>query len=117
MTFSISFPSILSSTIKQKDLGESYNDLFSFGIIIDVNVLKCKGQCPKLIWTLAMLIIELKHISSLIICLSIFHEILLGPGADELLHLLMAFLNSSLENGFHSETGFKGISSNISILM
>jgi len=107
----------LSSTIKQKDLDELYNDLFGFGIIIDVNVLKCKDQCPKLIQALAILITELKHISSLIICLSIFYEILSGPGADELLHLLMAFLNSSLENGFYSETGFKGISSNISILI
>ena len=112
MTFSINLLSMLSSMIGQKDLDESYNDLFGFGIIIDINVLKCKGQCPKLIQTLAMLIIEFKHTSSFIIHLRIFHKILSGLGANELLHLPMTSLNSSFEKCFHSETDFEGISSN-----
>ena len=43
MTFSISLLSVLSNIIGQKDLGKSYDDLFGFRIIIDVNVLKCEG--------------------------------------------------------------------------
>ena len=83
------------NTIGQNNLDELYNDLFSLEIIIDVNVLKYNSQCSKLIQTLAMLIIEFKQTSPLIIYLRIFHEILLSPGADKLLHLLMVSLNSS----------------------
>ena len=108
---------MFKSTIGQNDLGELYDNLFSLGIIIDIDVLKCKDQCLKLIQALAMLIIKFKHISSLIICLRNFHKILLGLGADELLHLLIASLNSSFEKGFHLETSFKEISSKISILI
>jgi len=117
MTFSINLPSVLSNIIGQKNLGESYNDLFDLEMIIDVNDLKYKGQCPKLIQTLVMLIMEIKQSLSLIIHLRIFHKILSGLGADESLHFLMAFLNSSFKKGFQSETGFKEISFNILILI
>jgi len=64
-----------------------------------------------------MLIIEVKQSLLLIICFRIFHEILSSSGADELLHLLMAFLNFSFEKGFHMEIGFEEISSNISMFI
>ena len=51
---------MFNNTIGQKDLGESYNDLFGLEIIIDVDNLKCKGQCPRLIQALVMLIIKVK---------------------------------------------------------
>ena len=37
-------PNVLSSTIGQKYLGESYDDLFSLGMITIVDVLKWEGQ-------------------------------------------------------------------------
>ena len=65
-------PSVLSKTIQQNDLSESNDDLFSFEMIIDVDNLKCDGQCPKLIQALAMLTIEIKYLSILIILFKIF---------------------------------------------
>jgi len=64
-----------------------------------------------------MLIIEVKQSLLLIIHFRIFHEILSSPEANELLYLLMAFLNSSFQKGFHMETSFEEISSNISMLI
>ena len=49
MTFSINLPSMFNNAMGWKDLGESYNDLFGFGMIIHVKVLKWEGQCPRLI--------------------------------------------------------------------
>jgi len=49
MTFSINLPSVLSNTIGQKNLGESYDDFFGLGMIININDLKCKDQCSQLI--------------------------------------------------------------------
>ena len=43
MTFSMSLPIVLSKTMGQKDLGESYNDLLGLGMIIDKDLLKCIG--------------------------------------------------------------------------
>ena len=43
MTFSINLLSMFNNTMGQKDLGESYNDLFSFEMIINVDVLKWEG--------------------------------------------------------------------------
>ena len=40
MTFSISFPMVLSRTISLKDLGESYDFLLGLEIMIDIEVLK-----------------------------------------------------------------------------
>jgi len=77
-------------------LDELNNDLFGFGMIINVDNLKCDGQCPKLMQALAMLMAETKH-SLLMTLFKIFHKILSVLGAEESLHLLMAFLNSSFK--------------------
>ena len=45
----------------------------------------------------------LRHSLSLSITLKWLHDSLLGPGADELLQLDMANLNSSLEKAGHGE--------------
>jgi len=60
---------------------------------------------------LAILTMFPKHSSSLTIILRYFHEILLGSGADKLLHVLMALINSFLEKGLHRNDGLVGISS------
>ena len=44
-------------------------------------------------YTLAILTMFSKHSSSLTIILKCFHEILLGPRADKLLHLSMVLVN------------------------
>ena len=44
-------------------------------------------------YTLAILTMFSKHSSSLTIILKYFHEILLGPRADKLLHLSMVLVN------------------------
>ena len=86
------------------------NDLFGFGMIINVDNLKCDGQCPKLMQALAMLMAETKHSSMLMTLFKIFHEILSGPGTEESLHLLIAFLNSSFKKESYSTTSFEEIS-------
>ena len=88
-------------------MGELNNDLFGFGMIINVDNLTCDGQCPKLMQALAMLMTLFK----------IFHEILSGPGTEESLHLLMAFLNSSFKKESYSTTSFEEISFKISMLI
>ena len=40
MTFLISFPKVLRSTIGLKDLGESYDALLGFGMIMVIEFLK-----------------------------------------------------------------------------
>jgi len=54
MTFSISFPSMLRRTIKQKFFEESYASLFGLEII-DVDLIKYKGQYLWLIYILVIL--------------------------------------------------------------
>ena len=49
-----------------------------------------------------MLIMTLKHELSLIIYLRYFYKTLSSSGVDELLHIDLIILNSSLEKGFHS---------------
>jgi len=44
MTFSMSFPNMLSRTIDLKALGELYEFLLGLGMMMDVDTLKCKGQ-------------------------------------------------------------------------
>ena len=77
-------------------MDKSYNDLFGLEMIVDVDDLKCEGQYPRLMQALAMLIIEIKQSLSLIIHFMIFYKILSGLEADELLYLLMAFLNTTV---------------------
>ena len=44
ITLSINLPNILRRIIGQKILGVLYKDLLDFGIIIDIDFLKCDGQ-------------------------------------------------------------------------
>ena len=64
MTFSISFPRVLSKTIGLKDLGKSYNDLFGLGMITVDDLLKWFGQNPKSIQAFAIFIMLAMQTSS-----------------------------------------------------
>ena len=57
MTFSISFPKVLSKTIGLNDLGESYDDLFGLGMITINDLLKWFGQYSKSIQAFAIFMI------------------------------------------------------------
>ena len=81
--------------------GVSYKALLDLEIMIDINVLKCNGQCPKLIHVLAILIKLLRQDLSLIMTLRSLQDSLSDLGVKVLLHLLMELLNSSLEKGVH----------------
>ena len=109
MTFSMNFPSIFNNTMDQNILGELYEALLDFGMIIDNNILKCNSQCPKLIHVLAILTILIKHVLSLTIVLRYFYNTLSGLGVDKLLHLVIAFLNSSVEKEGQSKAVLVGI--------
>ena len=63
--------------------------------------LKWLGQCPRLMHVSAMLIMLERQSSCLRMVLRCHHISLSGPGADELLHLIIAYLNSSIKNGSH----------------
>ena len=97
------FSKVLRSTIGLKDLEELYNFLLGFGMIIDVNILKWDGQWPNSKHASAILIILFRHELFLTIHLRCLQDSLLGPGVDKLLHLAIELMNSSLENGTHSE--------------
>ena len=109
MTFSISFPRVLSKTIGLNDLEESYNALLGLGMTTIVNLLKWEGQNPQLIHILAMLIMVLKQSLSLTMALRWLHNNLSGSSIEELLQLAIVLLNSSLENGVHMERGLSAI--------
>ena len=97
-------------------MGKSYEDLFSFRIIINVKLLKYKDQCFRLIQILTILVIEVGQNSLLIICLRIFYEILSSLGADESLYFLIVLLNSSFKKGSQSETYLDRILSKMLVL-
>jgi len=63
----------------------------------------------------AMLTILMRHSSCLRMDLRWFHNNLSGPGIDELLQLLIAFLNSSLENSTQKDGDLSIISSRTSM--
>ena len=65
---------------------------------------------------LAMLTNLFKHISSLMITLRCFQDTLSEPDIDELLHLVIVLLNSSVEKEAHIIVGLVGISFNMSEL-
>ena len=48
ITFLTSLPIVLSRTIGLKDLGVSYDFLFSLGMMTVVDLLKCEGQYPNI---------------------------------------------------------------------
>jgi len=83
-------------------LGLLYDVLLGFRIIIDIDFLKCKGQYPRLMCKFAILTMLTMYLLSPTNTLRYLQEIWLGPGVDELLHLLIASTNSATENGGHS---------------
>ena len=56
MTFSMSLPSVFKRVIDQNILGVLYEALLGLGMIIEDNILKCNGQCSRLIHVLAILL-------------------------------------------------------------
>ena len=81
-------------------LGELYDFLLGFEIMINIEILKWEGQWPNSKHASAMLMIFFRHNLSLTIILRCYHDNLSGPGADELLYLMIELMNSS-EKGAH----------------
>jgi len=94
----MSLPNMLRRTMGLKDLGESYDFLLGLRMMIEVEVLKCEGQKPILKQMSAILMIFFRHTTSFMMILRYLHDNLSGLGADELLHLQIALLNSASEN-------------------
>jgi len=113
ITFSMSFPMILSRTIGLKDLGESYNFLLGLEMTMNVNVLKWEGQWPSSKYASVMLMILLRHTLSLMILLRCLHDSLSRPGVNELLYLAIELVNSSSEKETHIIEHLFGISSRV----
>ena len=105
ITFSMSLLRVLRRTIGQKAFGWSYDDLFGLGMTIVVDTLKYFGQWPNSMQVSAMLIILDRQSSFVIMIFQWCHISLSGPGEDESLYLLIADLNSYLENGFYPWDG------------
>ena len=103
MTFLINLPTVLSKTISQNDLGESYEDLLGLGIMIIVDFLKWDGQYSRSIHALVILMTHFKQLISWKMCLKWLYNNLSRPRVDELLQLAMVFLNFSLEKRAHGE--------------
>jgi len=116
MTFLINLPTMLSKTIGLNNLEESYEDLLGLGITTVVDFLKWDGQYPKSMHALAILIILFKQLMSWRMCLRWLYNNLSRPGVDELLQLVIAFLNSSLEKGAYGEDKKEVISSRTLVL-
>ena len=83
--------------------------LLGLGIMTIVDILKWDGQWPSFIQVLAMLMNLQMQLSFLIMDLIWLHVNLSRPGADELLHFLIASISSILENKFYSVVGLSGI--------
>jgi len=115
MTFSISLPSIFNRTIGLNVLEVLYDALLSLEIMIDIDTLKCKGQCPKLIHALVIFKTLSRHTKFFIISLRCFQDSLSGPGVKLLLYLLIADKNSSLEKENYQDITLSGISSRIEV--
>ena len=113
MTFLMSLPTVLRRTIGLNTLSESYNFLFGLGMTIVVDLLKCKGQYFNSIHALVILMIILRQSSSLRIILRWLHDNLSSPRVEELLQLIMACLNSSLEKAGQDNVGLSAILSRI----
>ena len=115
MTFSISLSSVFNRTIGLNISEVLYNALLDLGIIIDINTLKCKGQCSKLIHALAIFKILSRHAKFLMISLRYFQDNLLGLGVKLLLYLLIANKNSSSKKRGYRDTTLLGISSRMKL--
>jgi len=94
-------------------LGMLCDALLGLGIMIDIDVLKCVSQCPKLIYTLAIFMMLLRYNKFFMISL---RNSLSGPGVESLLYLWMDNKNSSFEKDGHLVEILSGISSNNEIL-
>ena len=105
ITFSMSLPSVLRRTIGWNAFGWSYEDLLGLDMIIVDETLKYFGQYPKLMHESAMLIMLVRQASWLTMNFKWRHVSLSRLGADASLHLLIADLNSSLENRLHHWEG------------
>ena len=114
ITFLISLPTVLSRTIGLKDFGESQDFLFSLGMTTVVDLLKYDSQYPSSIQVLVMWMMISRHSLSLRMILRWLYDNLSGLGAEALLQLAIAILNSSLENKGQEEVGLSMISSRIS---
>ena len=90
---------MLRRTMGLKALGELYDLLLDFGIMMDVKILKCEGYNSK--YASAILIILFKHIISLIMILRCHQDNLLGPRVNKLLYLLIALMNSASTKESH----------------
>jgi len=97
ITFSINLLSIFKRTMGLNIFGVLYNSLLDLGIIIDVDVLKCNGQCSNSIYVLAMLMILSRYSISLMISLICLQDSLSSLGVESFLNLSIAKRNSSLE--------------------
>jgi len=75
-------------------------------MIINNNDLKCDGQYPKSMYTLAILTKFFKHSVFLTTTLRYFHKTLSESRTDELLHLLMVFVNYLFEKRGHVDNSF-----------
>jgi len=114
MTFSMSLPNVLRRTMGWKDLEWLYDCL---EITTVDEHLKWFDQCPRLIQASAILMMLQRHSSCLRIDLRWLQDNLSGPGIDELLQLLIACLNSSLENGVQKVNDLLLISLRTSMLI
>jgi len=76
----------------------SYKALLGLGIIID-DILKCDGQCPRLIHTLAILMKLLRYVLSLTMTLKCLHDNLSGTEVEVLLHFIIELLNFLTKKG------------------
>ena len=110
ITFSTSLPRVLRRTMGRNAFGLSYDVLFGLGMTTVEEVLKYLGQWPKLMQVSAMLMILERQLLFLMMSFQCRHDILLGPGAEESIHLWMADLNSYLENGFQIWQGLHSTS-------
>ena len=110
-TFSMSLLRVLRRTIGRKAFRWSYDNLFGLGMMIVVDTLKYFGQCPRLMYVSVILMILDRQSSFLIMIFKWCHVNLLGSSVDESLHLLIANLNSNLENGLHFWGGLWSTSS------
>ena len=84
--------------------------------MIIVDDLKYAGYESSSKHILAILMILLRYALLLIMHLRWDYNSLSGPGADELLHLVVAFMNSFLENEGYSSKALSGNSLRILIL-
>ena len=103
ITFLISLPIVLRSTISLNDLDKLYDNLLDFGIMMVNKILKWEGQHPNLIQVFVIVIMFFKHVLSLNIVLRYLYDNLFRPRVDILLYLNKALVNFSSENRAHVE--------------